>query len=242
MRSSCVVLCCGVLSSEELQCYAPLCLCGALLYCMRLQLHHGGRGKPPSWPMSKSRLHCRHTLGYESDDHGSLPWPLRCGVPRTARREDRVNLVLECGKELVPPFSLSPATSKAAAVRAMHLRIRVPCAAASGDGVRLRPSIVAARPPLIRPAGIEADTNQGETMGFSARISSPHFVTVSCPAFSVSTVPCSVAYPVPHYFQGAVAGAMPSTRQPHVRLQAAASGKNKPQVFGLFAGDAAHHG
>lgn len=37
-------------------------------------------------------------------------------------------------------------------------------------------------------------------------------------------------------------GATPSTRQPHVRWQAAASDKNKPQVFGLFAGDAAHHG
>lgn len=60
-----------------------------------------------------------------------------------ARRADRVNLVLECVKVLEPP-SLSPATSTAATVRAMHLRIGVPCAAGSGGGVRLRPSVVAA--------------------------------------------------------------------------------------------------
>jgi hypothetical protein len=68
----------------------------------------------------------------------------------SARRADRVNLVLECVKVLEPPSSLSPATSTAATVRAMHLRIGVPCAAGSGGGVRLRPSVVAARSPLSK--------------------------------------------------------------------------------------------
>lgn len=189
------VRCCAI------PCYAPLCLCGAALYRMRMQLHRGGRGNNLRPDQCRKAAFIAVILWGMSEcaDHGGLPWPLRYGVPRAARRGDRVYLVFERRKALVLPFSLSPATSTAVTVRAVHLRDASTHRGALCGRIWRRRSAASQR--RSNPSSAQQPSTllltKGEIMTFSARISSPHFVRVSCPAFRVSTVPCSTLCDVP---------------------------------------------
>lgn len=67
----------------------------------------------------------------------------------------------------------------------------------SGDGCRMRSSVVAARPPLSKHLTFGADASQGDIMAFSACTSALHFLIlfpVLCSVQYEHHVPCD---PVP---------------------------------------------